>query len=204
MTAIDLWTGKFGVDYTKRNVLAPGARNQVWRMLLPQDCESVLEVGANIGLNLEAISQESDCDLFACEPNDFARAELSRLFWDIVPEANLTADTADKLNFPDGVADLVFTCGVLIHIPPEKLLPSMREMHRCARRWIICGEYFAPSEEMIPYRGHDNALWRRDYGSLWLDNFPDLHCTSTLFTWKRMTGLDNLTWWVFEKGPGRH
>jgi hypothetical protein len=52
---------------------------------------------------------------------------------------------------------------------------------------------------MIPYRGHDNALWRRDYGSLFLDTFSDLKCTAHMFAWKRATGLDNLTFWVFEK-----
>ena len=57
---------------------------------------------------------------------------------------------------------------------------------------------------MIPYRGHTDALWRRDYGSIWLDNFTDLHCQGAIFAWKRMTGLDNLTFWVFEKGPKRH
>jgi hypothetical protein len=34
--------------------------------------------------------------------------------------------------------------------------------------------------------------------------FPDLTCIGHLFAWKRATGLDNLTFWVFEKGPKRH
>lgn len=193
---IDLWAGDFGNDYTRRNSADPSARLQIWKTLLPRHCESVLEVGANIGLNLEAIGRFSVAELYGCEPNDLAREQLE----DIVSPTHVTADYAHKIRFPDGIADLAFTMGVLIHIPTDKLLPSMREIHRCARRWIICGEYFSPSEEMIPYRGHDNALWRRDYGSLWLDNFPDLQCISTMFAWKRMTGLDNLTFWVFEKG----
>lgn len=197
----NLWTGKFGDDYTRRNASHDnGARVQMWRMLLPRHCESVLEVGANIGQNLEAIDQFANCELYACEPNELAREELTE--W--IPATHVTADYADKLSFPDDVADLVFTSGVLIHIAPDKLMASMREIHRCARRWIICGEYFAPSEEMIPYRGHDNAMWRRDYGSLWLDNFPDLHAQCCMFSWKRMTGLDNLTFWVLEKGPKWH
>lgn len=194
----NLWTGPFGNDYTTRNANTDlRFRIDMWRILLPRHCDSVLEVGANIGQNLEAIQQFSPAELYACEPNDLARQGLE-LF---LPPTHITADTADKLSFPDEIADLVFTCGVLIHVEPEKLLASLREIHRVARRWIICGEYFAPSEEMVPYRGHENALWRRDYGSLFLDSFSDLHCTSATFAWKRMTGLDNLTFWVFEKGP---
>jgi pseudaminic acid biosynthesis-associated methylase len=202
MSMTELWAGDFGNDYTKRNVTDNGARAQIWRMLLPRYCESVLEVGANIGLNLDAIAQFSGCELYACEPNDLARYELYAS--DLMPLDHIKSDYADKLSFPDEVADLVFTMGVLIHIPTDKLLPSMREVHRVAKRWIICAEYFAPAEEMVPYRGTKDTLWRRDYGSLWLDNFHDLHCQSTLFSWKRMTGLDNLTFWVFEKGPQRH
>ena len=115
--------------------------------------------------------------------------------------ANVRSDSADRLGWEDGHMDLVFTSGVLIHVPPDKLEASLREIHRVSSRYVICGEYFAPSEEMIPYRGHDNAMWRRDYGSLFMDTCPDLHPIGTLFAWKRTTGLDNLTFWIFEKGP---
>jgi pseudaminic acid biosynthesis-associated methylase len=198
----DLWAGAFGNEYTRRNMITVNKRESIWQMMLPRRCESVLEIGANVGANLEAIASFSDCDIYACEPNELARTELIET--DVAPSSHITADYADKLSFPDDVADLVFSCGVLIHIPTDKLLPSMREMHRCSKRYIICAEYFAPTEEMIHYRGHDNAMWRRDYGSLWLDNFPDLHCTASMFAWKRTTGMDNLTFWVFEKGPKRN
>lgn len=198
----ELWTGEFGSEYTRRNATTPDARRQMWKMLLPRGCESVLEVGANIGLNLEAIGSISDAELYAVEPNDMAREEL--IANEFVHERNVRADYADKIGFPDEICDLVITSGLLIHIPTDKLLPSMKEIHRCAKRWIISAEYFAPSEEMIQYRGHMNALWRRDYGSIWLDNFNDLHCQGAVFAWKRMTGLDNLTFWIFEKGPKRH
>jgi pseudaminic acid biosynthesis-associated methylase len=191
----ELWTGDFGNDYTKRQANTFGARQDMWSMVLPQHINSVLEVGANVGLNLEAISQLRDSDLYATEPNEAARQKL--IAKDICVQ--VTNDPSYRLSRPDNSVDLVFTSGVLIHVNPSELGPSLREIHRVARRYIICAEYFAPSEEMIPYRGHDNALWRRDYGSLYLDQFPDLRCISCLFAWKRMTGLDNLTFWVFEK-----
>jgi pseudaminic acid biosynthesis-associated methylase len=195
MSMTDLWTGDFGNDYTRRQADTVNARAALWRDILPRHVESILEVGANVGANLEAISQFLSCDLYATEPNDQASEKLR--------ESNLCCQVmnwaADELEFDTGEIDLVFTSGVLIHIPPDKLKASMREIHRVAKRYIIAAEYFAPQEEMIPYRGHDNALWRRDYGSLYLDQFPDLKCTSCTFAWKRTTGLDNLTIWVFEK-----
>jgi pseudaminic acid biosynthesis-associated methylase len=199
MNTIELWRSGFGNDYTERNDRSTlPAREHLWKQLFPRHCESVLEIVANIGLNLEAISQRSSCQMFATEPNDMARAKLESLGLC----QTVTSDPADFLSFPDEAADLVFTSGVLIHIGPDKLRHSMGEMYRTAKRWIICGEYFAPQEEMIPYRGHDNALWRRDYGSLFLDTFSDLKCTAHMFAWKRATGLDNLTFWVFEKTHG--
>ncbi len=198
MNTDELWTGDFGNQYVKRNANSDTGRYEVWKMLLPRNVESVLEVGANIGLNLEAIGRIRDIELFASEPNELAREELVAA--NLMPERNITADFARKLRWPDNVADLVLTCGLLIHIPKDDLVASMKEIYRCAKRWIICAEYFAPQEEMISYHGKPNALWRRDYGSLWLDQFPDLRCDHVAFAWKRMTGLDNLTIWVLEKG----
>jgi hypothetical protein len=39
---------------------------------------------------------------------------------------------------------------------------------------------------------------------MFMDACPDLHPIGALFAWKRTTGLDNLTFWIFEKGPMRH
>jgi spore coat polysaccharide biosynthesis protein SpsF len=106
---------------------------------------------------------------------------------------------AQAIDFSDAVADLAFTSGVLIHIHPDDLLPACREVHRCAGRYVACVEYFADKPEAIPYRGHTDKLFKRDFGSFWMDNFPDLTVLATGFAWKRTTGLDNLTWWLFEK-----
>lgn len=197
----DLWTGSFGDAYTVRNDRSTlDARRAMWKLMLPRDAMSILEVGANKGLNLEAIEYLTAAELYACEPNDMARAELSSL----LPETHIRSDFADKLGWPDKHFDLVFTSGVLIHVSPDKIEASLREINRVASKHIIIGEYFAPSEEMIPYRGHDHAMWRRDYGSMLMDLCPDVHPIGTLFAWRRTTGLDNLTFWIFEKGPSRH
>ena len=91
------------------------------------------------------------------------------------------------------------TSGVLVHIHPDNLLPSCKEIYRCSTRWIGCIEYFADKPETVPYRGNNDQLFKRDFGSLWLDNFPDLRTVAYGFAWRRLTGLDNVNWWLFEK-----
>lgn len=200
MNTQELWRGKFGDDYVRRQAPNLDGRMEIWRRIIPRNCYSILEVGANTGANLEAIGNLGEYELYASEPNDLAREELSSSGF--ISPSHVNASFANDIKWPAGIAHLVITSGLLIHIRSDQLIESMREIHRCSSRWIISAEYFSPSEEMIPYRGHKDALWRRDYGSIWLDNFPDLKCTGVIFAWKRLTGLDNLTFWRFEKmGP---
>jgi SAM-dependent methyltransferase len=201
-----LWSGEFGNRYTERNIEFNDVfRTELWDMLLPAACTSVLEVGANAGQNLQAIARKRAVDFYATDinPGNVERLAATGL----VRNANLRCEPAHKLSFPDSIADLAFTRGVLIHIPAGELIASMREIHRCAGKWIICGEYCAGSrnEEMIVSENYPpGTCWRRDYGSLWLDNFPDLRLVGEpLFCWWRTTGEDNLTYWRFEKGAER-
>jgi hypothetical protein len=92
--------------------------------------------------------------------------------------------------------DLVFTTTVLIHIAPEQLQQAMTEIVRCADKYVLCGEYFAPNETLIPYRGQEKALWKRDYGSLYEKWFPGL----TLIDQGFLSGAwDDVIWWLYER-----
>ena len=200
----DFWRGDFGNAYVDRNVASPeqmAARIALWAEILKplagKTPQTILEVGCNLGINLRALRALSSADFFAVEPNGKAREILLRD--GVVDAGSLRAGVAQNIDLPDGVADLAFTSGVLIHIHPDDLLDSCREIHRCARRHIACIEYFSDKPEMIPYRGHDDRLFKRDFGAFWMDNFPELSVLATGFAWKRTTGLDNLTWWLFEK-----
>lgn len=198
------WRGKFGDTYTERNEVSSetlGARITLWGQIFEKVADalpcSILEVGANLGANLQALKSLTSAELFAVEPNAQARAQLLESM--VLPSHNIHDCLAHDLGFADGSMDLVFTSGVLIHIHPDHLLSSCREIYRVTRRYIVCIEYFSDKPEEISYRGHDAMLFKRDFGSFWIDNFPDLETKGYGFVWKRITGLDNLTWWVFEK-----
>jgi spore coat polysaccharide biosynthesis protein SpsF len=201
---IEFWRGAFGDAYTDRNTASSEqlrARVALWaeilRHMLPAPPRSILEVGANLGVNLRALKALSPARMIAVEPNDKARSILVRD--GVVAEPNAISGVAQSIALPDGCADLAFTSGVLIHIHPDDLAAAIAEIHRCAARWIVCIEYFSDKAEEIPYRGHGERLFKRDFGGFWLDRFPELRVAAYGFAWKPVTGLDNLTWWLFEK-----
>jgi pseudaminic acid biosynthesis-associated methylase len=201
---LQFWRGDFGNSYIDRNAASSEhlrARVAMWARIM--DClvgdppRSILEVGSNIGNNLRALRTLTGAAMYALEPNAEARRIL--VGDGVVPTDQALEGFAAKIPVADGAVDMAFTSGVLIHIHPDDLLASMREIHRVARRYVVCIEYFSDKPEMIPYRGHDDRLFKRDFGGYYLDNFPDLRVVDYGFSWKRLTGLDNLTWWVFEK-----
>ena len=198
------WTGAFGDAYTERNAADKAQverRVDMWRRVLrplsAQPPESCLEVGANVGINLRALQAICTIEMHALEPNAKAREVLIR---DRVVRADHVLDgTVERIGLADESIDLVFTSGVLIHVGPERLEAACREMHRVARHYLLTIEYFASEPETKTYRGREGLLFKRDFGAFWLDLFPALALVDYGFFWKRATGLDNLTWWLFAK-----
>ncbi len=213
---LELWKGEFGDQYRERNEITDenmNARVGIWsnnfqaismfgtEKGLPK---SVLEVGCGAGINLLAIEKiyRANGEMFkpiACEPNAQTREAANQAFRAQNFFPNWANDTSDALNLelPMHCVDLAFTSGVLIHIHPDNQLIAMKHLYNASRKYIICMEYFSPALREINYH-EEKALWTRDYGSLWLDNF-NVRCLTCNFYWKRMSKLDNLTVWIFEK-----
>ena len=182
---IKTWTGSFGRDYTERNRFADDADfnrlyverygrsrdeiNQDWLAAVPRDAR-ILEVGANIGNQLRALSRIGFRHLYGIEIQRYCVEEAKRL----VPEADVVEASAFDIPFKDGWFDLVFTNNVLIHIAPDDIAGVLDEMHRVTGRWIWGFEYFAPQFTQIPYRGKDDLLWKADYAALFRERFPAL------------------------------
>lgn len=202
------WTGEFGDEYTQRNAsndLVP-QRTQLWANILRTIPEgglsSICEIGAGTGQNLDALSRLTRAGLIGIEPNESARRDCS-VVRDPSPRyppcISILDGTAQNTHLSDGAVDLAFTCGVLIHIPPDELGEACDEIYRISSRYIVCAEYFSDQPQSKQYRGCDNLLFTRDFGSYWLDRYPDLTVMDYGFAWKRMTGLDNINWTLFSK-----
>lgn len=192
-----LWAGNFGDDYSKRNIDAGEGRGPFWHMLLSEyPIKSILEVGCNVGPNLGWIAKEMPEHLITgVDINLQALAELRQR----MPGINTLHSTARSLPFRDRWFDMVFTTGVLIHQPPETLPLVMAEIVRCSKRYVLCGEYEANEPTEVPYRGHRGALFKRNFGGLYQELFPELTLRKTGFLPRAEGGWDDLTYWLFER-----
>lgn len=191
-----LWAGEFGDAYVERNREVAQHRTPFWREILGEfPADRVLEVGCNLGANLVAITERvRPADVFGVDVNQKA-LELLRAS---IPGVNAVSSPARELPFRDRWFDLVFTVGVLIHQPPAVLPIVMAEIVRCSRRFVLCGEYFAPTLTEVPYRGEQGALFKRDFGALYQELFPELRLLKQGFL-GRDAGWDDVTYWVFER-----
>lgn len=192
---LDLWRSEFGRDYTDRNDREKPERVVSWRRLLDGvTVDRALEVGCNVGWNLEYLRRVGVKEVFGVEPQHYA---VERARWR-GPQFGVLHGTAFDLPFRDAWFDLAFTSGVMIHIAPESLGQAMDEIYRVSRRYIVAIEYDHPVEQEIAYRGHAAALWKRDHGALWKARHPDLRLLRQLELGEA-DGYDNCTAHLFEK-----
>lgn len=210
---IKKWSSGFGNEYQGRNASSwPSIKNRarlfgdIFQAMenankanpSPQPFPaSVIEVGGGCGDNLRAIDMiyersRAPVKLMSCDPNEAARKAMADV-------ATVLPGDLSQLPYSDDSADMVFTSGVLIHVPPAELDRALSEIHRVAKRWILSIEYFNNVPEEIRYRGNDGMMWRRDWGEAWMEKYPDLKCIGYGFCWRRATGLDQLTWFLFSK-----
>lgn len=194
------WAGQFGDDYTDRNT---GARWVASNLALfsrilaaTTGIRSVIEFGANRGLNLLALRQLlPDARLAAVEINGKAVEALRQFPWLEVAHSSI-------LDFrPKAASDLVLVKGVLIHLNPD-VLPGVYELlHAASARYVCIVEYYNPSPVTIPYRGHSDKLFKRDFAGEVLARYPDLKLLDYGFVYHGDANFpqDDLTWFLLEK-----
>ena len=194
-----LWAGDFGNAYVTRNEVLDERRGEFWRTLLASaPIRTTLEVGCGQGGNLRPISTilEPD-DVYGIDINAEAIERAKRN----APGTNVRHSVARDLPFDDARFDLVYTVGVLIHQPAETLPKVMAEIVRCSRRFVLWVEYHAPETVEVPYHGVEGTLFKRDYGRIYRDLFPELTIHSEGFLGPE-AGFDRGTWQLLEKPAG--
>jgi spore coat polysaccharide biosynthesis protein SpsF len=201
----EFWAGEFGDEYTSRNRGVDWiARNlALFAKILArtENVRTVIEFGANIGLNLQAIRLLlPDSELSAIEINRKAVEELRQLrYVKVYPKSILEFS-------PEYPRDLALAKGVLIHLNPESLPDVYDLLHRSSNRYICLAEYFNPSPVTITYRGHADKLFKRDFAGEMLDRFGDLRLIDYGFAYHRDPGFpqDDITWFLLEKIANVH
>ncbi len=109
--------------------------------------------------------------------------------------------TASILDFsPEKSYEMVFTRGVLIHLNPDALPQVYATMYAASSRYICLLEYYNPSPVTVPYRNHEERLFKRDFAGELMDMYPDLKLLWYKFYYHRdIFGIDDGTLFVLEK-----
>lgn len=195
------WEGEFGTEYSRRNrgeaLHASNLHFFSVALRSARGLRSCVEFGANIGMNLRALralypSQEQH----AVEINANAARELA----EASPDVGIFNGAIEE--FPaDRTWDLVLIKGVLIHVRPESLPGVYDMLHRCTRRYLLVAEYYNPTPVAIPYRGHEDRLFKRDFCGELLDRFSDLSLLDYGFAYRRDPNFpqDDITWFLIER-----
>lgn len=196
----EFWAGQFGDDYTDRNqgsqIVASNTALFASIIARTRKVKSVLEFGANRGLNLLALRNLLPAvELTAVEINPKAVKELETI-------KDLKIFQQSLLDFSlDYKCDLVLSKGLLIHIAPEMLPRAYQVLYECSSRYICLVEYYNPTPVEVDYRGNKGKLFKRDFAGEMLDIYPDLSLLDYGFIYHRDNyfAQDDLTWFVLGK-----
>ena len=196
----EFWSGEFGDQYANRNSseqIIAGNLNLFSKIISnTTNVESVLEFGANIGMNLVALKQLLPSSRFtAIEINKSACEALSKYSWlNVKNESALSLEMNDKFSF-------VLSKGLLIHINPSELNNFYKTIYNTSSKYICLVEYYNPTPVEINYRGHSNKLFKRDFAGEMLKMFPDLKLLKYGFSYHLDNNFpqDDLNWFLMEK-----
>lgn len=169
----NIWEGEFGKEYSMRNYMNRAKlRESFWSELLKYapKARSVIEIGCNVGMNLQALYKVNpSLKIYGLEPNNYAFQESKK-----IAKGRWSVFNGDVFNNSiNKKVDLVFTCTVLIHIHPNDVKDVLKKIYDLSNNYILAMEYYWPWPliKEVQYRGLKNALWKRDFGALWLKYF---------------------------------
>lgn len=192
-----LWRGEFGDQYNTRNIGKVPSNIAFFAKALArtQGINYVIELGCGIGQNLQAIKQlMPNVEVMGVEINEDAALR--------VPVGYVFRASIFDFQPPVEVhVDLAFTKGLLIHISPDDIGRAYEKLYECSQRYILIAEYYNPSEQMVKYRGMDNALWKRDFCLDMLSRYPDMRLIDYGFQYRGDPNWpqDDLHWFLMEK-----
>ncbi len=195
------WAGNFGTEYIQRNqgdgLLASNLHFFAKALRGARGITSSIEFGANIGMNLKALNLlHPGIDAHAIEIN----AEAAKQLGMVIPPANVY--NTSILDFtPARNWDLTLIKGVLIHINPEVLPQVYDKLVASTGRYLMVAEYYNPAPVAIPYRGHSDRLFKRDFAGEIMDRYPQLQLVDYGFAYHRDPNVpqDDITWFLMEK-----
>ena len=195
------WAGEFGTAYMARNADAQLVASNLHffsrALNAAGSIASCLELGANIGMNLRALRLlYPQLNVKAVE----IHADAARVLGETIGQDNVWHGSI--LDYPAAETfDLVLVKGVLIHMQPDVLPAVYDTIYRSSRRLMLIAEYYNPTPVSVPYRGHEDRLFKRDFAGEMLDRYSDLRLIDYGFGYRRDPAfpLDDVTWFLLGK-----
>jgi spore coat polysaccharide biosynthesis protein SpsF len=195
------WVGEFGTEYIQRNqgeaLLASNLDFFAKALRATRGVKTCIEFGANIGMNLKARKLlHPTQEQHAIEINADAARQLAQA----IPAKHVHRTSI--LDFQPGQTwDLVLIKGVLIHINPDALLQVYDKLVAASGRYLLVAEYYNPAPVAIPYRGHADRLFKRDFAGEIMERHPQMQLIDYGFAYRRDPNFpqDDITWFLMEK-----
>lgn len=195
------WAGEFGTQYIQRNqgeALLGSNLNFFARALRSaRNFKTCIEFGANIGMNLKALKlMYPTQEQYGIEINGDAVFELSKS----IPPNHVYHSSILDYN-PKRTWDLVLIKGVLIHINPDELPRVYEKLVVSCEKYLLLAEYYNPCPVAIPYRGHTDRLFKRDFAGEIMTKYPQMDLLDYGFAYHRDPNFpqDDITWFLMHK-----
>jgi spore coat polysaccharide biosynthesis protein SpsF len=195
------WAGDFGTEYISRNqgdaLLASNLDFFAKALRMARGAKTCIEFGANIGMNLRALKLLHPAqEQYAVEIN----ADAVKMLEDVIPAVNI--HPVSILDYEPAIAcDLVLIKGVLIHINQDMLPLVYDKLVAASGRYLLVAEYYSQSPVSIPYRGHNDRLFKRDFAGEIMDRHPEMKLVDYGFAYRRDPDFpqDDISWFLMEK-----
>lgn len=123
--------------------------------------KKICEAGCNVGNNLSAFP--NTWDIHGVDMNESALEKAKKKY----PSFKFQHKNINDIPYPDSYFDLVFTRGILIHVPTKDIDDILQEFLRVSKKWIFNMEYFGEDGKMIKWKRGNNLLWYRDMKERW-------------------------------------
>jgi spore coat polysaccharide biosynthesis protein SpsF len=196
----EFWSGEFGDQYINRNISGQLlASNTHFFSQILKSCsgiKSVLELGANVGMNIKALK-------VLLPESTFAGVEINKAAYDSLSSIEgVTGFHQSIFDFDVSAKyDLAFVKGVLIHIDPEMLPLVYEKLFESSSKYICIAEYYNPSPVVLTYRGHTDKLFKRDFAGEFMNKYPGVELVNYGFSYHKdpLFPQDDITWFLFKK-----
>ena len=160
--------------------------------------ESIMEIGSNIGLNLDAINLinnriKLDCIEISKDASDLLKGK--KHVNSVYNSSILEFDVPDTMSY-----DLVFTKTVLIHIHPNYLIDVYNKIYKMSGRYVLFIEYYNPNPINVKYRGLEGFLFKRDFAREFMEIYNNSKLIDYGFVYHGDNNFpqDDVTWFLIE------